>query len=103
MRPASPARSGGPGFAFTAGEYRVRAVTALEDLRHRSRLPILTVGTGSTCVRFWKGWRMPPHARGMRARLEAGADKHSLQYLHRVLRRLDPEAAIRIGSAIALR
>jgi tRNA dimethylallyltransferase len=33
----------------------------------------------------------------LRARLEAGADAHTLQYLHRVLRRLDPEAAMRIG------
>ena len=35
-----------PGFAFTAGEYRVRAIAVLEDLRQRARLPILTVGTG---------------------------------------------------------
>ncbi len=35
-----------PGFAFTAGEYRLRAIEVLEDLRQRARLPILTVGTG---------------------------------------------------------
>ena len=28
-----------PGFPFTAGEYRLRAVAVLEDLRRRSRLP----------------------------------------------------------------
>src|ERR1700694_4833973 len=31
-----------PTFPFTAGEYRARAVSVLEDLRNRSRLPILT-------------------------------------------------------------
>ena len=35
-----------PAFPFTAGEYRLRAVGVLEDLRQRSRLPIFTVGTG---------------------------------------------------------
>src|ERR1700737_1095400 len=35
-----------PGFAFTAGEYRVRAIAVLEDLRERTRLPILPVGPG---------------------------------------------------------
>jgi tRNA dimethylallyltransferase len=40
----------------------------------------------------------PARSEELRARLEAGANSHSLQYLHRVLRRLDPEAALRIGS-----
>ena len=88
-----------PGFAFTAGEYRVRAIAALEDLRQRSRLPILTVGTGLYLRALLEGLAdAPARSEELRARLEAGADKHSLQYLHRVLRRLDPEAALRIGS-----
>src|SRR5712664_4711372 len=88
-----------PGFAFTAGEYRVRAVAALEDLRHCSRPPILTVGTRLYLRALLEGMAdAPARSEELRARLEAGADKHSLQYLHRVLRRLDPEAAIRIGS-----
>ncbi len=50
-----------PGFAFTAGEYRCRAIAVLEDLRQRSRLPILTVRgwkrartntASSTCIEF---------------------------------------------------
>jgi tRNA dimethylallyltransferase len=88
-----------PGFAFTAGEYRVRAIAALEDLRQRARLPILTVGTGLYLRALLEGLAdAPARSEELRARLEAGADKHSLQYLHRVLRRLDPEAALRIGS-----
>ena len=88
-----------PGFAFTAGEYRVRAIAVLEDLRRRSRLPVLTVGTGLYLRALLEGLAdAPARSEVLRARLEAGADRHSLQYLHRVLRRLDPDAALRIGS-----
>jgi len=88
-----------PSFPFTAGEYRTRAVAVLEDLRQRSRLPILTVGTGLYLRALLEGLAdAPARSEELRARLEAGANAHSLQYLHRVLRRLDPEAALRIGS-----
>jgi tRNA dimethylallyltransferase len=88
-----------PAFPFTAGEYRVRAVTVLQDLRQRGRLPILTVGTGLYLRALLEGLAdAPARSEELRARLEAGANAHSLQYLHRVLRRLDPEAALRIGS-----
>jgi tRNA dimethylallyltransferase len=88
-----------PSFAFTAGEYRARAIGVLADLRQRSRLPLLTVGTGLYLRALLEGLAdAPARSEELRARLEAGADAHSLQYLHRVLRRLDPEAAVRIGS-----
>ena len=87
-----------PTFPFTAGEYRLRAIAALEDLRQRSRLPIFTVGTGLYLRALLEGLAdAPARSEELRARLEARADTHSLQYLHRVLRRLDPEAAVRIG------
>jgi tRNA dimethylallyltransferase len=87
-----------PAFPFTAGEYRLRAVAVLEELRQRSRLPILTVGTGLYLRALLEGLAdAPARSEELRARLEARADAHSLQYLHRVLRRLDPEAAGRIG------
>jgi tRNA dimethylallyltransferase len=88
-----------PNFPFTAGEYRARAVAVLEDLRERARLPVLTVGTGLYLRALLEGLAdAPARSEELRARLEAGANAHSLQYLHRVLRRLDPEAALRIGS-----
>jgi tRNA dimethylallyltransferase len=88
-----------PSFPFTAGEYRARAVAVLEDLRQPARLPILTVGTGLYLRALLEGLAdAPARSEELRARLEAGANAHSLQYLHRVLRRLDPEAALRIGS-----
>jgi tRNA dimethylallyltransferase len=88
-----------PAFPFTAGEYRSRAISVLEDLRQRARLPILTVGTGLYLRALLEGLAdAPARSEELRARLEAGANSRSLQYLHRVLRRLDPEAALRIGS-----
>lgn len=88
-----------PSFPFTAGEYRARALAVLQDLRERGKLPILTVGTGLYLRALLEGLAdAPARSEELRARLEAGADARSLQYLHRVLRRLDPEAAVRIGS-----
>lgn len=88
-----------PTFPFTAGAYRSRALAVLDDLSRRERLPILTVGTGLYLRALLEGLAdAPARSEELRARLEAGANAHSLQYLHRVLRRLDPEAAVRIGS-----
>ncbi len=88
-----------PTFTFTAGEFRARAVTVLEDLRQRARLPVLTVGTGLYLRALLEGLSdAPARSEELRARLESRAGTNSLQYLHRVLRRLDPEAALRIGS-----
>ena len=88
-----------PSFPFTAGEYRARAIAVLEDLQERRRLPIFTVGTGLYLRALLEGLAdAPAGSEELRARLEAGANARSLQYLHRVLRRLDPDAAVRIGS-----
>ncbi len=88
-----------PSYAFTAGEFRTRAIEVLSDLRQRARLPILTVGTGLYLRALLEGLAdAPARSETLRARLESRADAHSLQYLHRVLRRLDPDAAVRIGS-----
>ena len=87
-----------PGYLFTAGEYRLRAIAVLEDLRRRSRLPILTVGTGLYLRALLEGLAdAPARSEKLRARLEARAETYSLQHLHRILRRLDPDAALRIA------
>ncbi len=75
-----------PDYPFTAGEYRARAVAVLEDLRQRARLPILTVGTGLYLRALLEGLAdAPARSEDLRARLEARANAHGLQYLHRVL------------------
>ncbi|MGB7281584.1 MAG: tRNA (adenosine(37)-N6)-dimethylallyltransferase MiaA [Candidatus Acidiferrum sp.] len=84
----------------TAGGYRQMALTALEDLRARGRLPILTVGTGLYLRALLEGLAdVPQRSEELRERLRASAEEHAPGYLHRLLERLDPEAAGKIGIA----
>src|SRR5271166_4983441 len=89
-----------PGEAATAGGYRERALTVLEDLRQRGRLPILTVGTGLYLRALLEGLAdVPQRSEELRERLRASAEEHPPGYLHRLLRRLDLEAARKIAPA----
>jgi tRNA dimethylallyltransferase len=87
-----------PSFHFTAGEYRLRALAVLQELRESARLPILTVGTGLYLRALLEGLAdAPARSEELRTRLESRAETKNLQYLHRILERLDPESAARIG------
>jgi tRNA dimethylallyltransferase len=84
---------------FTAGDYRGAALEALQSLRARNRLPILVGGTGlylrSLLLGLFEG---PRRSQELRARLRALAEGKGKRgdYLHRLLRRLDPPTAARI-------
>jgi len=87
----------GPKDDATAGGYRQLALQILEDLRQRKRLPVFTVGTDCTCApargscgRSAALGRIAPASPRKRSRTSAG-------HLHRVLKRLDPEAAAKIA------
>ena len=83
----------------TAGGYREMALTVLEDLRPRGRLPILTVGTGLYLRALLEGLaEVPQRSEELRERLRASAEKHGPGYLHRLLKRLDPEASGKIAA-----
>lgn len=87
-----------PDHVSTAGEYRRMALEVLEDLRARKRLPILTVGTGLYLRALLEGLAETPlRSEELRTRLAADSRKKGPEYLHRLLRRLDPEAAARIA------
>ena len=89
-----------PEDAATAGGYRQLALSILEDLRHRKRLPIFTVGTGLYLRALLEGLaEMPQRSEELRARLRAAAEAHASGYLHQLLKRLDPEAARKIAAA----
>jgi tRNA dimethylallyltransferase len=84
----------------TAGGYRQMALAVLDDLRSRGRLPILTVGTGLYLRALLQGLPdVPQRSEELRQRLRASAEEHVPGYLHRLLKRLDPEAAGKIASA----
>ena len=87
-----------PGELFTAGEYRRRALLVLAEVSQRGRLPILTAGTGLYLRALLEGLAdAPERSEELRARLRAKVQPHGPDHLHRVLARLDPEIAARIG------
>ncbi len=85
---------------FTAGEYRKRAIAVLEDLRRRGRLPVITAGTGLYLRALLEGLSdAPARSEELRARLRLRESRHKPGYLHKLLRRLDSQAAARIAPA----
>jgi tRNA dimethylallyltransferase len=82
---------------FSAADYARLARAAIEDVRDRGRLPILVGGTGlylrALLVGLFEG---PSRDVDLRRRLESMADRYGDARLHRLLRRVDPEAAARI-------
>jgi tRNA dimethylallyltransferase len=108
-KPAEAERGGVPhhlidvldsGDAATAGGYREMAIGVLADLRKRQRLPIFTVGTGLYLRALLEGLaESPRRSEELRERLRASAREHRAGHLHRLLQRLDPEAAGRIAVA----
>jgi tRNA dimethylallyltransferase len=89
-----------PVVAATAGGYRELALQTLEDLRRRERLPVFTVGTGLYLRALLEGLAdVPERSEELRERLRASMEEHPPGYLHRILQRLDPEAAAKIAPA----
>jgi tRNA dimethylallyltransferase len=87
-----------PGEVFSAADYARLARAALDGVRGRGRLPIVAGGTGlylrALLVGLFEG---PPRDEPLRRRLEALGDRFGDERLHRLLRRVDPAAAGRIG------
>jgi len=84
--------------AATAGGYRELALSVLAEMRERGRLPILTVGTGLYMRALLEGLAaLPLRSEELRERLRASSRKRGAMHLHRVLRRMDAEAAARIA------
>lgn len=90
----------GPKDDATAGGYRQLALHILGDLRQRKRLPVFTVGTGLYLRALLEGLAdVPQRSEELRERLRASVEEHTPGHLHRVLKRLDPEAAGKIAPA----
>jgi len=86
-----------PDEPFTAGEYSRQARTALQEVAGRGKLPIVTGGTGLYLRALTEGlFAGPERQTELRARLEQSRQKHTENWLHRVLARLDPVSAERI-------
>jgi tRNA dimethylallyltransferase len=83
---------------FTAGEYRRRALDVLGEVRLRGKLPIITAGTGLYLRALLEGLAdAPERSEELRERLRKKAELHGPEHLHRVLARMDKEAASKIA------
>lgn len=79
--------------SWTAGEYARQARPVVEDIARRGKLPVLVGGTGFYLRALLQGLSPAPVAdAGLREKLR----RRDPERLHRLLRRLDPEAAARI-------
>jgi tRNA dimethylallyltransferase len=89
-----------PAEESTAGGYRELALNVLGDLRERTKLPVLTVGTGLYLRALLEGLAdLPQRSEELRARLRRSTVKHGQEHLHKLLTRLDPASAERIAPA----
>ena len=87
-----------PDEVFTAGEYRRRALDALENVRRRGKLPILTAGTGLYLRALLEGLAdAPDRSEELRDRLREKVRAARSGASAPLARRLDREAAGRIA------
>jgi tRNA dimethylallyltransferase len=86
-----------PDSHITAGEYARLARQALEEIKGRGHLPIVVGGTGLYLRALLDGlFAGPQRSEELRERLRERIESRGSNYLHRILRRLDPVAAAKI-------
>ncbi len=82
---------------YTAAQYARDAAASIRDIHARGRLPILAGGTGFYFRALTRGlFPGPGRDRALRQRLESIADRRGMPFLHRMLRKVDPESSMRI-------
>jgi tRNA dimethylallyltransferase len=86
-----------PDGLVTAGDYSRMARKSLADISARGRLPIVVGGTGLYLRALLEGlFAGPPRSEDLRERLRRRATTRGVEYLHRLLRHLDSQAAANI-------
>lgn len=82
---------------YTAAQFARDAAATIADIHARGRVPILVGGTGFYYRALTRGLFPGPgkHAE-LRERLDAVAARHGVEFLWRMVKRLDPESAARI-------
>jgi tRNA dimethylallyltransferase len=86
-----------PDKAFTAGEYSRLARKALQEIRAREHMPIVTGGTGLYLRALTEGlFAGPARQEELRDRLRRSAERRGGEWIHELLRRLDAATAERI-------
>jgi len=84
----------GPEESVTAGDYSRLARQAISDIAARGHLPIVVGGSGLYLRALLEGlFSGPPRSEELRIRLRERAQERGTDYLHKLLRRIDPAAA----------
>ena len=83
-----------PEVNYTAGEWAREAALKIEEIERRGRIPLLVGGTGF----YLRALRQPlfpspPTDESLRQRLTRTREKRGAEHLHRLLNRIDPNAA----------
>jgi len=82
---------------YTAAQYARDAAGVVREVHARGRIPIVAGGTGFYYRALTRGlFPGPGRDAALRRRLEAIAERREVTFLHRMLRRIDPESALRI-------
>lgn len=93
-----------PAQPYSAADFRGDAIAVMRDITGKGRVPLLVGGTGLYFRALQQGLSQLPEADpAIRERLTAEAGEEGWPALHARLRRLDPEAAERIGANDAQR
>jgi tRNA dimethylallyltransferase len=83
-----------PDEVCTAGDYARHAREAIARIRERGRIPIVAGGTGLYLRALLEGLApAPKRDEALRDRLRARVETRGSAWLHRVLKRIDPQAA----------
>jgi tRNA dimethylallyltransferase len=86
-----------PTTEYTAADYGRDAAAAVVDIRARGRVPILVGGTGFYYRALTRGlFPGPGKHSDLRARLDRMADRRGVEFLWRMVRRVDARSAERI-------
>ena len=86
-----------PSINYTAVEWAREAAKTIEEIESRGRVPLLVGGTGFYLRALRNPFFISPQTdESLRLRLNTMREKHGAEYLHRVLRRLDPRAAAQL-------
>jgi tRNA dimethylallyltransferase len=82
---------------YTAAQFARDAAAVIRDVHARGRLPILAGGTGFYFRALTRGlFPGPGRDAALRRRLDQTASRRGVAFLHRMLKRVDPESALRI-------
>ena len=83
-----------PDVNYTAGEWAREAARKIEEIESRGRFPLLVGGTGFYLRALRQPFFVsPPTDESLRRRLNQIRERHGIQHLHRLLTRIDADAA----------